>query len=60
MTLRPFVYENILRQERRIIFARNWSEALAIGLDCLESPEQTLMVRCYPIASDEDDSAAGG
>ena len=60
MTLRPFIYENILRQERRVIFARNWPEAMAIGLDCLESSEITLMVQCYPMRSDEDDSAAGG
>ncbi|HBU46834.1 MAG TPA: hypothetical protein DEB46_00865 [Myxococcales bacterium] len=60
MKLRPFVYENFLRKERRLIFARNWPEAMAIGLDCLESPCDTLMVRCSPAFYDDEETVTGG
>ena len=60
MTLRVFVYENFLRRERRLVFAKNWPEAMAIALDCLESSENTLMVRCWPLAPVNYDTAPGG
>tara|TARA_Y100001934_G_scaffold15691_1_gene18874 strand:+ start:647 stop:820 length:174 start_codon:yes stop_codon:yes gene_type:complete len=47
MELHAFVYYSLLRRERVVIFAKNWEEAMALGLDAIESPNETMMVRCH-------------